>query len=156
MKKKHILIIGLVLLMAIGLPFLLNRESKSFYLDDIYYTNADLILMEQNELLQLEKDQASFVVVVEQPTCSTFVDFNDVINDFIEKHELTFYQTFSFSIEDTQIENKVDYFPSVVIYQEGKIVDYLDANSDEHTTNYKSLSDFENWISKTIYLTKEF
>ena len=55
-------------------------------------------------------------------------------------------------INNTQIDDYVKYSPSLVIYDKGKLIAYMDANSDDDLQYYKSVDGIKNWVSKYVYL----
>jgi thiol-disulfide isomerase/thioredoxin len=56
------------------------------------------------------------------------------------------------SMSETSLKDEIKHYPSFVIIKDGKVVDYLDAESDKHTKYYKSAHDFAEWIKKYIKL----
>lgn len=61
----------------------------------------------------------------------------------------------SFSdMKETELKEYIKYYPSLVIYYEGEIVDYLDANSDSDSEYYKSVDGFKKWFSNYVSIQK--
>ena len=54
----------------------------------------------------------------------------------------------------TTFHKKIKYAPSVLVVNKGKIIAYLDANSDDDLEKYQDVNKFEDWISKYIYFSK--
>ena len=49
-------------------------------------------------------------------------------------------------MKETELKEYIKYYPSLVIYYEGEIVDYLDTNSDSDSEYYKSVDGFKKWF----------
>lgn len=53
------------------------------------------------------------------------------------------------------LNETLKYYPSVAIYQEGKIIAYLRADSNDDKSYYESVEGFREWFTKYISLNKE-
>lgn len=154
MTKKIIKIIILIILL-IALVILvvnLSNKDKKFYLEDKYYKEAKINEIDENKLESLINDKESFVVFVYQPMCITSSSFNELLNEFTNKYNMTIYMIPFSSIKDTNLEKHVKYYPSFVIFNNGKVVDYLKADSDDDTKCYENLPDFEDWFFSYVLL----
>lgn len=154
MTKKIIKIIILIILL-IALVILvvnLSNRDKKFYLEDKYYKEAKINEIDENKLESLINDKESFVVFVYQPMCITSSSFNELLNEFTNKYNMTIYMIPFSSIKDTNLEKHVKYYPSFVIFNNGKVVDYLKADSDDDTKCYENLPDFEDWFFSYVLL----
>ena len=58
-------------------------------------------------------------------------------------------------LKGNDITKKVSYAPSVMIFKNGKLVTYLDAESNEDYNRYQNKKEFKKWLAKYIYLEKE-
>ncbi|MDD3896205.1 MAG: hypothetical protein PHP49_04185 [Bacilli bacterium] len=154
MKKKLLILIPFILLLVIIIFILIlkSQHNQQFYLDNEYYGNSSLIEIDSEKLKTLEKDKKTFVVFVYQPLCSTSHDLNNYINEFLDKNKMSFYKTPFSSVKDTNMSDYVKYCPSVVIYRNGKIIAYLEADSNKHAVYYKSVENFKKWLTKYIIL----
>ena len=56
-------------------------------------------------------------------------------------------------MKKTFISDTVKFAPSVVIINNGKIITYLDAESDADYEIYQDETKFDNWLNNYIYLT---
>ena len=155
MKKKW-LIIGLIALIlviaAIVLFFLLENHNKIFSLESKYYNTGKRIEITASDLEKLIEDKESFVVFVSQDMCMTSSNFAIVINEFLEEYPITIYEINYSELKENNLGDFLEYYPSLVIYKKGKVIDFLDANADEDTNYYKSASDFKSWLTSYISL----
>ena len=72
----------------------------------------------------------------------------------MEKNNIAFVSIPFAEFKSTNYYNTVKYAPSIIVIKKGKIVDYLDADSDEDIIKYQDVEAFESWISQYIYLEK--
>ena len=72
----------------------------------------------------------------------------------MQKYKIDFVSMGIDDFKKIELYKEVKYAPSVIIINKGKIVTYLDAESDNDSVKYHDENEFEKWISKYIYLTK--
>lgn len=154
MTKKiiKILILLILLIALVILVVNLSKKDKKFYLEDKYYEEAKINEIDENKLESLINNKESFVVFIYQPMCITSSSFNELLNEFTNKYNMTIYMIPFSSIKDTNLEKYVKYYPSFVIFNKGKVADYLEADSDDDTKCYENLPDFEDWFFSYVLL----
>lgn len=157
MKKKALLIIGLIVLVIIIVVSLIifnnqNKKIKPFFLEDMYYEQSKVTEIDTNTFNNLIEKKKSFVIFVYQPMCITSSDFESVLNDLLKENTLSIYKIAFSDIKNTDAGKKVKYYPSFIIYENGKMVDYLEANKDEDTIYYSSKDEFKKWLTKYVNL----
>lgn len=131
-----------------------NKKNNSFLLEEKYYGTANFIEMDNKKLNSLIKEKESFVIFIYQPLCTTSYEFNKVLTEFLDNYQMSFYKIAFSDIKDTSLGNYVKYYPSLVIYQNGEIVDYLEADKDEDLEYYKNVKGFEEWFKKYVTIKK--
>ena len=145
MIKKIIVLVSIVLLIT-GC-FLNKKDEEKFYLKSKYYNEGNLI-----EITKLPKE--NYILYLYNDSCVFSSECKVVFLEFAKKYKIDMlaidYQTF----KNTEFYKKVKYAPSLIIVKDGKIVTYLDAESDDDLDKYKDVSKLEEWISKFIYLSK--
>ncbi len=142
--------IFLILLLSLGLAGCGNNEIEPFWLEEEYYNNSrvrEIGIEEFNELIEKEE---SFGVFIYQNLCPSSLDFENVLNEFLEEYQISFYKLSFTNMEETELSKDIKYYPSFAIYHDGNLVDALDANSDEDTDYYKSLDGFVSWFSNYV------
>lgn len=156
MKKKLMIFSAILLILIIGIILLfVNKNEKSFYLENSYYGTNKMIEVEIDELNELVDRKESFAVFVYQPMCVTSSDFEKVLSEFLEDNQISIYKIAFSSIKDTDIGKFVKYYPSFIIYHEGKMVDFLEANKDEDVNYYVSVDGFKNWFMKYVKIKED-
>lgn len=155
MKKKWLIIsvVALILVVAAIVVFLIfQNQSKIFSLESKYYNTGEKIEINISELEELINDKESFVVLVSQDMCLASSNFEVVINDFLEEYPITIYEINYSELKESDLGDFLEHYPSFVIYKNGKVVDFLDANADEDTDYYKTKEGFKNWVTQYVNL----
>lgn len=155
MKKKWLIIsvVALILVVAAIVVFLiLQNRDKTFSLESKYYNTGEKIVINTPELEELINYKESFVVFVSQTMCLASSSFEVVINDFLEEYPITIYEINYSELKKSDLGNFLEHYPSFVIYENGKVVDFLDANADEDTDYYKTADGLESWLTTYVSL----
>lgn len=157
MKIK--ILLGAILTILVSTIFLIiykpNQKVEPFLLNDKYYGKKNITEIDYQNLRNLIKNKENFAIFVYQPMCITSSDFEEVLNQFLEENPLNIYKIPFSSIKDTDIGEKIKYYPSFIIYKDGKIVDYLEANKDEDVKYYSSKDEFKDWFTRYVRLKDE-
>lgn len=154
MKYKKILLILLSIIISIILiTFLVSSYiKKTFFLENKYYGSKSVNEIKINDLNKLIDNKESFAVFVYQPMCTTSSDFEEVLNDFLEENQISIYKIAYSDIKNTDIGKTVKYYPSFIIYRNGKLIDFLESDKDEDVNYYRSKEGFEQWFTKYVHL----
>lgn len=139
MKKIFVLII-LILVFVIGC------KKDTFTLDEEYYNNSEIIEIDKSEFDKLVENKKSFAVFIYESTCVTSDEFSEVLNEFSNKNQISLYKMSFENMKNTELNNKIKFYPSLAIFNKGKLIDYLDAESDEDKEYYKNVDGLENWF----------
>ena len=70
----------------------------------------------------------------------------------MKKHNISIISIPFAEFKKTIFYKKVKYAPTIIIINKGKIIAYLDANSDKDLKKYQDINEFEKWIDNYIYL----
>lgn len=149
MKKLLAVIIPCIMILT-GCTSKENVER--FYLDEKYYGDSDYITITDSEFNKIVNDKQSFAVFIYQPLCTNSIEFNKLLDKFIEKNNMTIYKMSYEDMQKTELSEVIKYYPSFVIYEKGKLVSNLDASNDAHINYYKELDQFEDWFTKFVKL----
>jgi len=164
MKKKIVIIvIALVVLIGIliGVIALNNKKDikygkNAFYLEEeLYDANSNYEDISLSKLNKLIDNKKSFVIFTYTSFCPFQTPSDQIFKAVFKDNKMKLYAIGYDKLVDTNIVDTIKYAPSVVIFKEGEIVAYLDANSDEDYDRYQKEDAFEKWLSKYIYLTKQ-
>lgn len=145
----------LILLLAVTLCLACNKKKEEvkiepFDLPASFYEKSEITDIELDKLNELIDNKESFIVYVYLPGCSSCAAFKEVLEEFQKTNTLSFYATQIKYAKETEIGEKIKYAPSFVVFKEGKVYGYLDAESDKDKAFYESAAEFKNWITKYI------
>ena len=152
MTKKIIPII-LIIISTLSIIFLYNRNKTNnptkFYLNKEYYNKNNFI--QTKEISNLKKK--SYILFTYNNYCTLPIPCETIFEEFTKKNNIAIVSIPFENFRKTYLYKEVKYAPSIIVINKGKIVTYLDANSDNDLPKYQNVSEFENWISKYVYLT---
>ena len=131
-----------------------NNKQDTFSLDKEYYQNNSFNELDKNTFDDLINNKKSFAIFIYQPLCTTSYEFNKILTEFANQYQISFYKMSFSDMKETELKEYIKYYPSLVIYYEGEIVDYLDANSDSDSEYYKSVDGFKKWFSNYVSIQK--
>ena len=146
MKKSLVLLVAIMFL-------LVGCKQEKFYLEDEHYGKVAVTEIDSDKLKTLEKDKKNFGVFVYLPGCSSCAEFSEVLDTFTNDNKIEFYSISILDAKDTGV-SKVEFAPSLVLYNEGKVVDLLDSTSDDDKPYFKDSDKLKEWLDKYIYLEK--
>lgn len=154
MKKKIIIISSILVVIAIIITAILfiNHKEEQFYLDDEYYQSNQITEINVDELNELTNEKKSFAVFIYQPMCFASADFESILNTFIQNNQISIYKIAFSDIKNTDLGKTIKYYPSFIIYNKGKIVDFLEADKDKDVDYYTSEEGFKSWFTKYVKL----
>ena len=65
---------------------------------------------------------------------------------------MKFYEIAFSDLENLPFVADVRFYPSFLIFKKGKLVDFLEADNDDHAAAYTSLDGFQNWLTGQVIL----
>lgn len=151
MRRTKVLLSVLLVLISLILVGC-SKEEQAFYLDEKYYGNSEYIDLDKETLDNLVDENKSFVIFIYQPLCFTSFEFNKVLDEFLETNKISFYKMSFSDMKETELGKQIKYYPSFVIYHNGKLISYLDASSDLDKEYYSSKDGFKKWFTKYVLL----
>ena len=151
MKKKYLVLIIIFVLIVGCVSIVLLNENHKFTLDEIHYNTEDrFISIKSDKLEKLMNDKKSFIVFTYLPYCTFSIPCDVVFETFLNENNMSFYDIPYDEFSKVKQFKSIKYAPSVVIVNKGKIVTYLDANSDEDLEKYQDSKVFGNWVKEYI------
>ncbi len=153
MKKKPIAIVGAVIAVVICVvAAIMIFCSGRVVLDQEYYGHGEIGNISIDQMRSMIDEKKSFVVFVSQPDCRTADKLREILQDFITKYPMQIFEVSFSDLKSSGLADEVKYYPSVIIYRDGKIADFLDANDGEDSAAYNSLEGFEEWFTNQVIL----
>lgn len=155
MKNRRSLIIIVVSFVVILVAFVIIMLTRShkFALSSEYYGTAEVQDTNTDELQSFIDGQKSFGLFISQPACQASADLEKNLDVFLEAYPLKFYEISFSTIKDGDIVPDLKFYPSFAIFYNGRVVDFLEADSDEDAAAYTSVDGFEDWFSGYVELS---
>ena len=150
--KKNSIIIGIVLLIILLCTACGN---KTFMLEEKYYGESKFVEIDNEDYDKLISDKESFAIFIYQPLCAASSSFKEVLTEYSNTKGVVFYKMTQTKMKESKLGETLKYYPSLVIVKDGKVVDYLDANSSDDTRYYQNAENFNNWFTTYVEL-KEY
>lgn len=91
-------------------------------------------------------NQKSYMVLVDQDACVTSERLKEFINRYVGDSGLKVYRIMYEDMKATSLYDKVNYYPSVAIIKKGKVIGWLDFNSDADTDKFNEYDAFSKWV----------
>ena len=152
MKKFAVILIGLLLIISSGC-FGGNTKSEKVQLSSKYYNEGKYIEITKEELSEL--DDETYGLFIYNNYCNFQIPCEQIFEVTMKKHNIDFLSMPFEDFRETKYYKTVKYAPSLIIIKNGKILDYLKADSDADADIYQNSDKFEDWLSTRIYLEKE-
>ena len=145
---KRIVLSLLLIIIITGCSF--NKETKKFYLDDKYYGSSNFIATTSSDI----PNKDSFILYTYNNYCNFAIPCDEIFTTFMNNHNIAFVSIPFADFKNTSYYKTVKYAPSIIVIKKGKVITYLDADSDEDLIKYQDVAAFETWLAKYIYFEK--
>ena len=157
-KKYFVLFACLVIFCTVLGVLLLSRPKKTrdrIYLSDEYYSEevGDFIKTTVEELESLDDD--TYLLYIYNDYCKFPIPCDQVFEEFMKAYHIHILSLPFVEFKETSFYPEVKYAPSIILIQKGKIVTYLDANSDKDVEKYQKMKKLKEWLGQYIYLENE-
>ena len=140
---KKIIICLLVSLLLVGC-------SGKIKLEDKYYEGNKFIEISEGRLNTLLEEKENFVLFIYQPMCEMSSKFEKVLDEYLKDKKINFHKMSFSEMKKTNLKDKVKFYPSLIIFKDGEVVDFLDADSNEDTKRYKEVDAFKKWFESYV------
>ena len=157
-RKKvlvYFLILALMGLVSVVVFNTLKSKHARFYLENEYYNDKGLTDVSVKELEDMLEYEESFILFVYNDFCSFSVPCDTVFDEASKKMNMQILQIPYKEFKKSSLKRKIKYAPSVIIFNKGKIVKYLDAEKDEDKERYQNKFKLQNWVTDNVYQRKE-
>ena len=142
MKKITIIIICLFLSAC--------TNSSKFSIEKEYYKESKFIDVSSEDIKELKENKKSFIVFTYNNYCMLEIPCDEIFKKVMNKYNISFLYLSYEEMKNTFIYDEVKLAPSVILIKEGKIVAYLDAESDKDLLKYQDTEEFEKWLTSYI------
>lgn len=137
-----------VVVIAIFLALVISTKEGQIKLTDKYYNEGKFV---ENIDISTIKNE-NYILYVYNPYCSFPVPCEAIFKSFMDEYKIDIVSLPFSEFKNTYLYQTVKYAPSIIVVKNGRIVAYLDANSDKDTQKYQDEEAFKTWIEKYVYL----
>ena len=151
MNKKIIAIILTLLAFTGGILLLWQNFRKTpdierFSLSEEYYGEGVFEEIDAARFAELVENNKSFVVVPRMMFCPAGMPMATNAETIAARDNIKIFSILDIEFKQTELAKTVKYLPSAAIYRDGKLVAWLDAESDDDMQFYESPDGFELWL----------
>lgn len=129
------------------------NSNKQIYLSDKYYNDGEYIEITNNDL-ENKKDE-TYILFTYNNYCSFSVPCDEIFKEVMKKYKIDVLSIPFEEFKNSNFHKQVKFAPSVIIVDKGKIVAYLDPESNNDLDKYQDSNKFEEWLDKYIYFNKK-
>ena len=142
MKKIVIILICLFLTSC--------TSSSKFSIEKEYYKESKFINVKSEDIEKLKEEKKSFIVFVYNNYCLLETPCDEIFKKVMDKYNISFLYLPYEEMKKTFIYDDVKLAPSVILIKEGKIVTYLNTESNDDLPKYQDADEFEKWLTSYI------
>lgn len=149
MIKKVLLLLTFIILIS-GCSNTKHYDTNKVVLDDIYYNKGNFINI-NSDYLDNSKHK-NYVLFAYNSFCTFQIPCEDIFQEYMTKYKVDFLSINIDEYKKTKLHDTVEYAPTIIIVKDGKIIAYLDAESDDDLNKYQDVKEFEKWINNYIFI----
>ena len=120
---------------------------------DTSLANSDgefLELLTPERYNELTSQKKSFVVFIDQVNCTNANRMRGFVTDYEKETGIKAYRMMFSEMKQTALYEKVKYYPSVAIIEDGTPVAWLEADSDQDGPAYNDYMAFQAWMNEIL------
>ena len=130
------------------------RESGTIEKDvDKAIEKSNFIRLKTVEDLQkLENENKTFPLFVFLSGCPSCAKFLPIVQEYSDKNNIQIYSIDLNDIwgNDNSVTERIKYAPSLFIYKDGEVIDFLESSNNEDYPMYQSVDKLSEWIASKI------
>ncbi len=130
----------------------IGEKKKNNNIDDEIGKTNFIKLESLSDLQELENNHKTFPLFVFLSGCPTCAEFLPIVKEFSKINDIEMYSIDLNDIWGTNnsITDRIKYAPSLFIYRDGEVIDYLNPSSDEDKDYYKNINQLTLWVNSKI------
>ena len=151
-KNKIIyILLAIILLVILALILFKNfNQSQKFYLNSEYYNSKGIVKIDSKKVKELQNNKTSYILFTNNLYCTFKIPCETIFEEYSISNNVEILNIPFEDFKNTEFYNNIKYAPSVLIIKKGKLIAYLDANSDRDYNKYQNIEDFTKWINSYI------
>ena len=114
------------------------------------FLKSKFINVKNEDIEKLKEEKKSFIVFVYNNYCLLETPCDEIFKKVMDKYNISFLYLPYEEMKKTFIYDDVKLAPSVILIKEGKIVTYLNTESNDDLPKYQDADEFEKWLTSYI------
>lgn len=127
-----------------------QKKIDKIKIENKYYDKGGFIELKGTEVEELINNKESFVLFTYNYFCNMPIPTKDIINKYMENNNIRIISVPYEEYKKINIEGNIEYAPSVIIFDKGKIIKYLDAESNADLPKFQNIDKFTKWIETYV------
>lgn len=107
-----------------------------------------------DDLKTMAGEKKSFMLFVSQPECQAAEKLRGILQELIKEYPIQIFEVSFSELRESGLASEVRFYPSLVVYRQGQVADFLDANGSADTEAYNSLAGLKDWLTNVVILDK--
>jgi len=124
-------------------------------LSEEYHGEGGIGMITTDDLRTMVEDKKSFLLFVSQPECQTAEKLRGILQDLITEYPVQIFEISFSDLKESGLASEVRFYPSLIVYRQGEVEDFLDANDDVDAAAYNSLDGLKEWLTNVVILDKK-
>lgn len=157
--KKTGILVGVLATVILGVLVILKvisvGEKEKFWLEDDLYSGGITQSILAEDFKGLIDEKKSFLVTIHMAYCPANMPLTDTTKMFAQEKGIKIYMINADEFKKTDLTQKIKYLPSMAIFKDGELIDFLDAESNEDLPYYQTVEGLAGWAGKYVYLQKK-
>lgn len=113
-------------------------------------SEVGFIRIEADGYEQLLRDKKSALLFIDQSGCHNAAAMAESLKNIMAEHQIGVYRMQFSVMKTTSLHDQVEYYPSLVVINKGKIVNWLKADSNQDTERFRDEQALRDWIAEYV------
>lgn len=119
-----------------------------------YRGEGGIGMITTDDLKTMAGEKKSFMLFVSQPECQAAEKLRGILQELIKEYPIQIFEVSFSELRESGLASEVRFYPSLVVYRQGQVADFLDANGSADTEAYNSLAGLKDWLTNVVILDK--
>lgn len=119
-----------------------------------YRGEGGIGMITTDDLKTMAGEKKSFMLFVSQPECQAAGKLRGILQELIKEYPIQIFEVSFSELRESGLASEVRFYPSLVVYRQGQVADFLDANDSADTEAYNSLAGLKDWLTNVVILDK--
>lgn len=119
-----------------------------------YRGEGGIGMITTDDLKTMAEEKKSFMLFVSQPECQAAEKLRGILQELIKEYPIQIFEVSFSELRESGLASEVRFYPSLVVYRQGQVADFLDANDSADTEAYNSLAGLKDWLTNVVILDK--